>query len=119
MRKLLVFLALLFVTMCIGFGVHAALYPLAKTFLIQSYSINTAMALTAIFLLGWGINKKKTNLAILYLLTVALKFCVYFLFFYPQFQEDGILIRREFFIFFIPYAIGLVMEIIFLAKRYT
>ena len=73
----------------------------------------------ALFLLAWGIHHKKQNLATLYLITVALKSGVYFFYFHPRFEMDGVLTRSEFFIFFAPYAIGLLMEIVVLTRRYS
>ena len=105
--------------MGVGLFLHLQLNPLAHTFLIQSYAINAFLACVALMLLVWGIDKKKSNLAVLYLLTVALKFSVYFIFFYPKFYEDGVLIRQEFFVFFVPYALGLFLEIVLLARRYN
>jgi len=90
----------------------------AKNFLQQSYAINSLLALAALLSLEWGIHKKKDNIAVLYLITVALKFITYFLFFHPRFYLDGVLNRQEFFIFFAPYAIGLILEIVLLARRY-
>ena len=62
------------------------------------------------------IDKKKLNLAVLYLVTVALKFTVYVIFFYPRLHSDGILERQEFFMFFVPYGLGLILEIMLLAR---
>jgi hypothetical protein len=118
MKNLFFFLGLLFALMGLGLFLHLQVNLVAKIFIIQSYCINTSLALAALLLLGWGINKKKSNLAVLYLVTVALKFCAYFLFFYPKFHWDGELNRQEFFIFFAPYSLWLLMEIIFLARRY-
>jgi len=119
MKKPLYFLLSLSVLMSMGLLLHLKLNPLAHSFLVQSYGINTVLAAAALLLLFWGMDKKKNNLAVLFLLTVALKFCTYFIFFYPKFQADGILIRQEFFIFFVPYALGLLLEIILLARRYN
>lgn len=118
MKKSLSFIISLIVLMGVGLVFHLQFNPLAQTFLIQSYGINAVLALVALILLGRGIDKKKSNLAVLYLFTVALKFSTYFIFFHPKFHLDGILIRQEFYIFFIPYALGLVLEIILLARRY-
>ena len=98
--------------------IHSFLLPIRTDFLIQSYAINTLLAIIALILLSWGINSKKENLSTFYLLTVALKLSVYFLFFAPHFKIDGIITRPEFFVFFVPYAIGLLVEIIFLATRF-
>jgi len=71
MKKLLAFLTLLFLLMSIGLVFHIQFIPLEKRFLIQSYGVNTLLALIALVLLGSGIDKKKLNLAVLYLVTVA------------------------------------------------
>ena len=77
------------------------------------------MATISIFLLKRGMQNNNNDLSTLYLISVALKLIIYFLFFRPQFETDKTLIHSEFFIFFIPYSIGLVFEIIFLARRYS
>lgn len=118
MKKTPSFIISLLVLMGVGLVFHLQFNPLAQTFLIQSYGINVAMALVALMILGWGIDKKKSNLIVLYLITVALKFSTYFIFFHPKFYLDGILLRQEFFIFFIPYALGLLLEIMLLARKY-
>ena len=108
----------LFVLMILAFFIHFNLLSIRTDFLIQSYAINTLLAVIALILLSWGIYSKKENLSSLYLLTVALKLSVYFLFFAPHFKIDGIITRPEFFTFFVPYAIGLLVEIIVLARRF-
>lgn len=118
MKKTPSFIISLLVLMGVGLVFHLQFNPLAQTFLIQSYGINVAMALVALMILGWGIDNKKSNLIVLYLITVALKFSTYFIFFHPKFYLDGILLRQEFFIFFIPYALGLLLEIMLLARKY-
>jgi len=112
------FLIPLFVLMGLGYIIQVQFNLGAKNFLQQSYAINSFLALAALLLLEWGIHKKKDNIAVLYLITVALKFITYFLFFHPRFYLDGVLNRQEFFIFFAPYAIGLILEIVLLARRY-
>ncbi|MDA9879582.1 hypothetical protein N9D15_04905 [Flavobacteriaceae bacterium] len=112
------FLIPLFVLMGLGYIIQVQFNLGAKNFLQQSYAINSLLTLAALLLLEWGIHKKKDNIAVLYLITVALKFITYFLFFHPRFYLDGVLNRQEFFIFFAPYAIGLILEIVLLARRY-
>ena len=112
------FLIPLFVLMGLGYIIQVQFNLGAKNFLQQSYAINSLLALAALLLLEWGIHKKKDNIAVLYLITLALKFITYFLFFHPRFYLDGVLNRQEFFIFFAPYAIGLILEIVLLARRY-
>jgi len=117
MKKLFIFFILFFTIMSIGLAVHLQFDPAAKNFLIQSYCINTLMAAAAVLLLKRGIGKKTDNLAVIYFLTIAIKLLVYITFFYPNFNFDGELNRMDFFIFFIPYALGLIFEISFLTKN--
>jgi hypothetical protein len=96
--------------------IHFQSYPEAASFLMLSYIVNFILALFSLLLLYWGLTKKKENLSSFYLITVAVKLGVYFLFFHPQFYLDGQLTRSEFFIFFIPYALGLLAEIVILFR---
>ena len=110
---------ILFLLVLIGvFILHLQFDSGIKIFLIQSYFINAIMAILALLLLSIGMQHKKNNLANLYLLTVAIKLVVYFLFFHPKFKLDGNILRKEFFIFFIPYSIGLLAEIVMLGRRF-
>ena len=118
MLKKTLYIVLLLVLMILMLFIHSFLLPIRTDFLIQSYAINTLLAIIALILLSWGINSKKENLSTFYLLTVALKLSVYFLFFAPYFKIDEITTRSEFFVFFVPYAIGLLVEIIVLARRF-
>ena len=106
----------LLIMIALGF-IHSEVTSTPIPFLFQSYSINFILAAVALLLLSIGLKFKKENLATYYLITVALKLAVYFLFFHPKFRSDGVLTRSEFFVFFIPYALGLLAEIILLAKR--
>ena len=101
-----------------SFGIHIQFVTNSLFFLIQSYLINTLMASFALIILDYGLEKKKNNLANLYLLSVLIKLLAYFLFFHPKFKLDGNVNHKEFFIFFVPYALGLLSEIFLLAKRY-
>jgi len=118
MKKKSVFIIVLGIFYGISFMIHLQLSPGFKSFLIRSYSVNAIMSIIALLLLGFGMQQKKNNLANLYLATVAMKLIVYFLYFHPQFHAEGSITRKEFFMFFIPYALGLLAEIILLARRY-
>lgn len=118
MKKNAFYIALLLILMPLGLFVQSEFNLTRIPFLWTSYGVNFALATIALFLLGWGMHHKKENLTILYLITVALKLVVYFLYFHPKFEMDGVIMRSEFFIFFVPYAIGLFIEIVALARRY-
>ncbi|MAC92430.1 MAG: hypothetical protein CMC01_01770 [Flavobacteriaceae bacterium] len=104
--------------MGLGLALHIQFNLSEKLFLFQSYSINIIMAMIALLLLDYGIRKKTNNLVFIYLITISIKFATYIFFFYPKFNLDGELDRQEFFIFFAPYILGLILEINFLARRY-
>ena len=87
MKKNAFYIALLFILMPLGLFVQSELNPTRILFLWASYGVNFALATIALFLLGWGMHHKKENLAILYLITVALKLAVYFLYFHPKFES--------------------------------
>ncbi len=118
MKKNSIYLISFLLLLGLSFSIHVQAIPQAEAFLIQSYSINALLAVIALVLLNFGMEQKKNNLANLYLLTVALKLIVYFLLFHPRFQLDGRITRTEFFMFFIPYALGLFTEIVVLARRF-
>ena len=118
MKKNAFYIALLLILMPLGLFVQSEFNLTRIPFLWTSYGVNFVLATIALFLLGWGMHHKKENLTILYLITVALKLVVYFLYFHPKFEMDGVIMRSEFFIFFVPYAIGLFIEIVALARRY-
>jgi hypothetical protein len=119
MRKTIGYSIAFFVLMSLALFLHIQLMPYAQTFIMQSYFLNGLMAVLSILLLRWGMQNKNNNLTNFYLITVALKLASYFLFFRPQFEIDGILIRSEAFIFLAPYSLGLVFEITLLARRYS
>lgn len=118
MKKNALYIILLLILMPLGLFIQLEILPASTHFLFVSYGINSLLAIIALFLLSWGIHNKKENLGTLYLITVSLKLVIYFFYFHPRFELDGVLTRSEFFIFFIPYAIGLLLEIVVLARRY-
>ena len=61
MKKSLSFIISLIVLMGVGLVFHLQFNPLAQTFLIQSYGINAVLALVALVLLGWGIDKRRAT----------------------------------------------------------
>jgi len=100
------------------FLLHLHFQPGQKFFLIKSYLLNILMAISAILLLGYGVAKKRSNLYEIYFLTVVIKLGVYVTFFYSQLKLDGIVLKEEFFVFFIPYLVGLIFEIFLLIRRF-
>ena len=106
------------IIMGITFIIHISVsYNFKPDFvLIQSYLINLFLVFIS-FLLLLSL-KKKINLILIYLSTILIKFLGYFIFFYPIFYQDGVLYKKEFMIFFIPYFSGLISEIFSFKKLF-
>ena len=118
MKKNLVFALILFILFVATFAIHLKILPDAKEFLIKSYVLNATVASASLVLLAYGMRRRTNNLAYLYLFTVVIKLTIYLTFFNPQFQVDGNVTREEFFMFFVPYALGLLSEIVLLVRRF-
>ena len=56
------------------------------------------------------------SLGFLFMFGSALKFIFFFIFLYPIYKSDGVLTKIEFFTFFIPYAVSLIHETIYLVR---
>lgn len=79
-------------------------------FLLHVYLMN---AIAAIFVFNLAYFFRKTHrqyIGYYFLFGTAFKFFLYFVFVLPAFKEDGHQSRGEFFGFFIPYFIALVVE---------
>lgn len=90
--------------------------PVELNQLVYSYGINAFLAcsiITTLFLLK---KKFKDQLGFVFMAGSLFKFVFFFLLFYPQYNSDDDLSRLEFSIFFIPYVICLITEIIILSK---
>ena len=74
------------------------------------YGINFFMAATIIVLLLHLPERYKTSLGYFFLFGSLLKFIVYFTIILPLFKIDGELSKTEFFAFFVPYFLCLVVE---------
>ena len=89
--------------------------PLGNMILL-SYATNFILA-AGIYISLFLLRKKlKDQIGFLFMAGSLLKFVVFFLVFYPVYREDGQMDKLEFAAFFIPYALGLVIETIFTAK---
>lgn len=87
-----------------------------KSAMIQSYSINLILGII-VFVVIEIYKKTQTNiLGFIFLAGSLLKFLIYFVYIYPLLIETGELTKPKFFVFFIPYSICLVVEIIFLVR---
>ena len=115
------FTFLITLLLSIVFGIHlfaldSHSLPLFENKIITSYIINytlTILIFTSLVLLK---KKYSESLGYIFFIGSFIKFIVFFILINPSFKEDGDVSRIEFVSFFIPYAIALVFEVIFLIK---
>ncbi len=84
--------------------------------LFLPYSVNYVLALGITTLLYVWRIKHASNLGFIFMGSSFLKFTVFFLVFNPMYKADGDVSRLEFGLFFIPYAISLILETVFLIR---
>ena len=115
------FITSLLIVLGIAFVLHLLVlnqldFELFNNKIVLSYSVNAILAiaiLTGLFKLK---ERYKTQIGFLFLFGSALKFLVFFLVFYPYYKADGIMDKQEFAAFFLPYALCLILETIYLSK---
>lgn len=106
-----------FIAFCLHLYVYIEIVsPITIEQLAYSYLVNILLAIGVVALLYLLKRKLKDQLGFLFMLGSMFKFVFFFLFFYPEYTSDGALSRFEFFTFFIPYVICLVMESIILSR---
>ncbi|MAU14753.1 MAG: hypothetical protein CMH46_04350 [Muricauda sp.] len=91
-------------------------HDLSALQLTKSYMLNAIMALIVFFSIYISRNKYRDLLGFFFLGGSLLKFTLFFIFLYPDFNEDGELVRLEFLVFFVPYGFALALETFFLVK---
>jgi Na+-translocating ferredoxin:NAD+ oxidoreductase RnfD subunit len=116
------FLGLLFATLLLFFIGHIGILyfleaPLFQNRIILSYSVNYLLALGILYFVQSNFNKQASNTAFIFLLGSAIKFGVFFILFYPHYNADSQMQSTEFAAFFVPYAICLTLEVLFLSKE--
>lgn len=87
-----------------------------KTYLLPSYIVNYVLAIFITIGLYFLRERQANNLGFLFMGSSFIKFTAFFIFFYPLFSSDGDVNHTEFGLFFIPYAIALVIETSFLVR---
>jgi uncharacterized membrane protein YpjA len=84
--------------------------------IILTYLVNGILAGLIYGLLYYYRYKLKNYVGFLFMGGSFLKFIFFFILFYPAYKADGEMSRLEFFAFFVPYGICLVLETVFTAK---
>jgi hypothetical protein len=122
MRSMLSFLGFLLLLLGGSFVVHLGVrwfahQPLWAHMLVGSYLLNFILASLILLLVTFSLRKKSPHSGFIFIGGSALKFVVFFLVFYPKYQEDGVMHTAEFTTFFIPYALCLILEVAYLSKQ--
>ena len=108
-KQLLNFHFLLFFILGISFFFHK--YSIDNTdHLPFLYAINASIAILVYWIFFLLRNNNKGYLGYYFLLGTFIKFFIFFIFVLPIFKDDNIVSRTEFFTFFIPYFLSLMVE---------
>ena len=108
-KQLLNFHILLFFILGISFFFHKCSINNTDhlTFL---YAINASIAILVYWIVFLLRNNNKGYLGYYFLLGTFIKFFIFFIFVLPIFKDDNIVSRTEFFTFFVPYFLSLMVE---------
>ncbi len=115
------FLLILSGALGIAFVIHILLleqngFPPYADQIVLSYLVNALLAIGIYGLLFYFRKQLKNHIGFLFMGGSFLKFIFFFILFYPAYKADGEMGRSEFAAFFVPYAICLVIETVFMAK---
>ena len=91
--------------------------PLFSDRIILSYGVNFLLAGCIYVLIQQTLKKNGTYAGFIFMAGSALKFLVFFVVFYPFYNQDDVMQKTEFTAFFIPYAVCLIMEVAYLSKQ--
>jgi hypothetical protein len=103
------------------FGLHILVLdylelPLFDNRIILAYAVNVILAIIIFQFLYIFREKFKNRIGFLFVFGSMLKFALFFILFNSLYRADGIIERPEFFAFFTPYALTLVIEVFSLSK---
>ena len=108
-KQLLNFHLLLFFILGISFFTHK--YNIDNTdHLLFLYAINASIAIFVYWTVFLLRNNSKSYLGYYFLLGTFIKFFIFFIFVLPIFKDDNVVSKTEFFTFFIPYFLSLMVE---------
>ena len=108
-KQLLNFHILLFFILGISFFFHK--YSIDNTdHLPFLYAINASIAIFVYWTVFLLRNNSKAYLGYYFLLGTFIKFFIFFIFVLPIFKDDNVVSKTEFFTFFIPYFLSLMVE---------
>ena len=108
-KQLLNFHLLLFFILSISFFTHK--YSIENTdHLSFLYAINASIAIFVYWTVFLLRNNSKSYLVYYFLLGTFIKFFIFFIFVLPIFKDDNVVSKTEFFTFFTPYFLSLMVE---------
>ena len=108
-KQLLNFHFLLFFILGISFFIHK--YSIDNTaHLPFLYAINASIAIFVYWTVFLLRNNSKGYLGYYFLLGTFIKFFIFFIFVLPIFKDDNVVSKTEFFTFFVPYFLSLMVE---------
>lgn len=115
------FLLLLTVSMAAVFGIHVIVLSqlgllVFENSIIGCYIFNYLIATITFTCLLLMKDKLSGSLGFIFMGSSLVKFGLFFLIFYSDFKADNVISKPEFAAFFIPYALALIIEVIFLSK---
>lgn len=121
-KSLFTFTIKLLLLMAVAFSIHLFILdykglPLWADLIVPSYIYNTIISFVSFTILVKLKPKWISNMGFIFMGGTLLKFLIFFIAFYPSYQVDDIMSKPEFFAFFVPYAIGLIMETGSLVRR--
>ena len=121
MNQVINFSLKLIVILGVVFAIHLIILakinqPLFNNFIIEAYIVNGLLAIIIYSILNFLKKKYLDMLGFIFMFGSFLKFGVYFIFFYPIFKEDGVIIRQEATSFLVPYVASLIVETYCLVK---
>lgn len=120
-KKITLFSVRLVIIMSVIFYIHTWLLAYFgflpfENLIIEGYYINTILAIFIFSSLCFMKKKFSDQLGFLFMAGSLLKFAVFFIFFSPQFRQDGEISRLEFLSFFVPYLFCLFLETFAVSK---
>lgn len=121
LKKITLFSIRLFISIAVVFFVHVELLkyyqlPPYNNLIIEGYYANVILAIFIYSSLSLLQKKYNDQLGFLFMVGSLLKFAVFFIFFSPNFRQNGDISRLEFLSFFVPYLICLLLETVAIVK---
>ena len=122
MRAIFLYLLKLFLTLILVFALHLTTLhflnkPLFENMIVLSYVINFILAAIVLMVIEKTMNSKSAQAGFIFMAGSGLKFLVFFIVFYPSYRADNKMQTVEFTTFFIPYALSLIADVIYLSKQ--